>query len=328
MDLLDHLADADVVSASDARRAGLDAEAIARHHRSGRLFRLTRGWYAVRPPRDARDRHALTAIALGRAYAGRALASHHSALVLLDLPTYDVDLGTVHLTKTSSSSGAAPPRVAARRAGLVVHQPVAGVVPPVPRAAATGRGPRPAAYVPTELAVVQAGLTGSPLSTLVAADAALQRGLVTVQALAGAARAVQGHVGIGPVRAVLAQADGRIESPGETIAGFIVRGMGLDLEPQFELEVEGRRYRADFRILGTRVLLEFDGAVKYATGDGRVLFEEKRREDALRRAGWVVVRIVWSDLSDQATLRRRVSDAVRFAGSLCQTSADRGFVSR
>lgn len=54
------------------------------------------------------------------------------------------------------------------------------------------------------------------------------------------------------------------------------------------------------------MLVEFDGAVKYADGDRRVLFDEKRREDALRRAGWVVVRLVWTDLSDPDGLTRRV----------------------
>jgi hypothetical protein len=49
----------------------------------------------------------------------------------------------------------------------------------------------------------------------------------------------------------------------------------------------GRLFRADFRVVGTRVLVEFDGAVKYADGRRATLFEEKRREDALRREGWV-----------------------------------------
>jgi very-short-patch-repair endonuclease len=115
------------------------------------------------------------------------------------------------------------------------------------------------------------------------------------------------------VRAILGGADGRIESPGESVTGHIVRGMGLELEPQFEVSAEGRRFRADFRIKGARVLLEFDGRVKYAAGDGRVLFEEKNREDILRRAGWVVVRIVWADLQDPAALRRRIWDALRIA---------------
>lgn len=93
----------------------------------------------------------------------------------------------------------------------------------------------------------------------------------------------------------------------------MIRGMGLELEPQFEVEAEGRRFRADFRIKGTRVLLEFDGRVKYADGDGRVLFDEKQREDALRRAGWIVVRVIWAEFLDPARLRRRVRDALRLA---------------
>lgn len=68
-----------------------------------------------------------------------------------------------------------------------------------------------------------------------------------------------------------------------------------------------------FRVRGTRVLVEFDGAVKYA--DARALFEEKQREDALRRAGWVVVRVVWSDLGDPARLRRRLQQAMAQAAA-------------
>jgi very-short-patch-repair endonuclease len=92
-----------------------------------------------------------------------------------------------------------------------------------------------------------------------------------------------------------------------------MRLVGFDVEPQVEVVAEGRTYRADFRIVGTRVLVEFDGAVKYGT-DRRVLFEEKRREDALRRQGWVVVRIVWDELEDPHLIRRRIVDAVRLAG--------------
>jgi very-short-patch-repair endonuclease len=94
-----------------------------------------------------------------------------------------------------------------------------------------------------------------------------------------------------------------------------VRALGFDLEPQRELVVEGRRFRADFRIKGTRVLLEFDGKEKYADGNQAVLFEEKRREDALRRAGWVVVRLVWSDLKDPALVRRRILTALATAAA-------------
>ncbi|NUS01547.1 MAG: hypothetical protein HOV97_03175 [Nonomuraea sp.] len=110
------------------------------------------------------------------------------------------------------------------------------------------------------------------------------------------------------VRAALRHADGRHESPGETRTAYVLRCLGLDLDPQVEVVAEGRRYRADFRVRGTRVLVEFDGAVKYV--DRAALFEEKQREDALRRAGWIIVRVVWSDLSDPARLRRRLANAL------------------
>jgi very-short-patch-repair endonuclease len=49
------------------------------------------------------------------------------------------------------------------------------------------------------------------------------------------------------------------------------------------------------QIKGTNVLVEFDGALKYAD-DPRALFREKRREDRLRRLGYVVIRVTWADL--------------------------------
>jgi very-short-patch-repair endonuclease len=46
-----------------------------------------------------------------------------------------------------------------------------------------------------------------------------------------------------------------------------------------------------------RVVVEFDGAVKYQGADGRnALIREKRREDALRALGYRVVRLTWSEL--------------------------------
>lgn len=162
--------------------------------------------------------------------------------------------------------------------------------------------------VPVAWAVVQAGLVHGPESALVAADAALARGLVTTVELAQAVDRLAGHPGLAAVRVALPAADGRHESPGETRTAYLLRALGFEVHPQVELVAEGRRYRADFRIRGTRVLVEFDGAVKYA--DPRALFQEKQREDALRRAGWVVVRLVWADLADPAEIRRRVRRAI------------------
>lgn len=64
-------------SAADAAAHGLDGHALGRLARSGECVRLTRGWYAVASvvPPDPEGRHAVTARALGRASAGRAVVS-------------------------------------------------------------------------------------------------------------------------------------------------------------------------------------------------------------------------------------------------------------
>ena len=145
------------------------------------------------------------------------------------------------------------------------------------------------------------------------ADAALARRLVTPEQLSRAVVALADRRGIGPVRAAIGTADGRHESPGETRTAYLLRALGHEIDPQVEIVAEGRRYRADFRIRGTRVLVEFDGQVKYA--DRAALFDEKQREDALRRAGWLVVRLVWADLVRPELVRQRVLDALRAAAA-------------
>ncbi len=55
----------------------------------------------------------------------------------------------------------------------------------------------------------------------------------------------------------------------------------------------GQRYWSDMCWKSQRVLGEADGAMKYATGED--LFAEKRREDDLRRAGWIFVRWTWQE---------------------------------
>ncbi|MHA3837902.1 type IV toxin-antitoxin system AbiEi family antitoxin domain-containing protein [Terrabacter sp. AAH1] len=313
MDL--HLLGADgVFRAADAARHGLDSHALERLVRDGRCERVTRGWYTVRDdprqPLGQERRHTRATIALGREFAGRAAVSHHSLLLLRGLPTWRADLLTVHLTSIRPATEA-DGGIASRRGGLVIHRPVRGLT--APGSSVTGPATAPPDAVPLGLAIAQAGLLAGPEAALVPADAALARGLVTREVLSAAVSALSGRRGIGPVRAALAQADGRHESPGESRTAYLLHALGLEFDPQVEVSAEGRRYRADFRIRGTRVLVEFDGQVKYA--DRAALFEEKRREDALRRAGWVVVRLVWSELARPEVVRRRLRDALRTAAA-------------
>ncbi|WP_344257267.1 type IV toxin-antitoxin system AbiEi family antitoxin domain-containing protein [Terrabacter carboxydivorans] len=315
---LEQIARDGVFSTADAALVGLDSNALRRLVRQGRCLRLTRGWFAVRDGAvvEPERLHVLTARALGRQYAGRAAVSHHSRLLLAGLPTYAADLRTVHLTsvvdpvRADRETGDAYRRNATvRRPGVVVHEPLAGLR--LAPADERPGGARPA-VLPVAVSLLQAGLVAGPEAFLVPADVAVRRGSTTPDELSDVSGLFRGHTGIGPVRAALPWVDARHESPGETRTAHLLRSLGFALEPQVEMVVEGRLSRPDFRIRGTRVLVEFDGAVKYG-GDGRALFAEKQREDALRRAGWVVVRVVWADLARPQVVLARVRSALAAA---------------
>ncbi len=96
------------------------------------------------------------------------------------------------------------------------------------------------------------------------------------------------------------------ESVGESRSRVYLDRHGLPRPRlQVEIVVDGRVYRPDF--LWDNVIGEFDGMVKY-TGGGEatetVMIAEKLREDALRAAGWIVVRWTWADLVDGRLAQR------------------------
>ncbi|RYG76584.1 hypothetical protein EU513_11480 [Yimella sp. RIT 621] len=113
---------------------------------------------------------------------------------------------------------------------------------------------------------------------------------------------------------VVEQIDRRHESPGETLTALQLRLAGVAYEPQFDVPDSGqwtpagRGYRADVRVIGHNVLIEFDGKVTYENGDS--VFQEKKREDHLRSLGWIVVRVVWSDLKIPGRVATLVREAV------------------
>lgn len=289
MDLSD-IARRDIFSSASARRHGLDSDAIARAVAAGRAHPLIRGWYSVRRPTDRTDWHRLSARAAYLRFEGRAMVSHHSALAWAGLPVHRADLGTVHLTRTVPGSSRSRPR-------LMIHRALPGL---------------PAAdRVPLAVAIVQSGLSGQPLTALIAADAALHANRIDRDDLDEALDLLARSRGIGAVRAILDHADARVESPGESIIGHRLRQLGWAVVPQHPVDTDLGRKHADFRIEGTPVLVEFDGEVKYRGAEGgKVVFAEKRREDAMRRKGWFFARYVWSEVDDLDLIERRVQDAL------------------
>jgi very-short-patch-repair endonuclease len=294
-----------VISVAELHGAGLCPHQIANLVARGELTNLSRGWYAATSPDSLQHRHTLTTWAMLRAHEGRAIAAHHSALLLLELPTYRPDLDRVRLVRRTPGS----PRT---RPGLSVGRTV-------PAEAQDAHTVTPA------LAVVQHGLSSGSLSALVAADGALRQGKTTAQDLDTALGWVQQHPRSALIRGFLDLADGRRESPGETRLAHILHLMKVSATPQFRISEPGFEALVDFLIDDEKVVLEFDGKVKYARtadepdpfGNRRtpqeVLWHEKRREDRLRELGYEVVRVTWSELNDARALAQRIAAAVRRA---------------
>ena len=133
-----------------------------------------------------------------------------------------------------------------------------------------------------------------------------------------ASRSLRGQRGVTRAKAAVPWCDRQHESPGETLTAHVLRGLGYAFTPQLEVprrERPGRAFYADFHIDDTNVLVEFDGKVKYDPESNpdaaRANFDEKLREDELRRMGFVVVRLTRADLARPALVRARIEAAIR-----------------
>lgn len=297
----------DVIDAASLHARGLTSHDIERLCRSGRLHRLVRGWFATREPEDAVDRHLLGLRGLLRHFDGRAASSHHSRLLAVGIPVWRADLSAVHLTRVAD-------RGSRSRDGYRLHPAIGGLpVWDTP----LGLG------VSIAGAIVQTGILNGPMDALIAADAALHGELVTQQGIESALRLFAGRTGVAPVRAALAHADGRHESPGETRLAGVLRDLGIAATPQVWIQTRQGRKRVDALLDDHPVVLEFDGAIKYRpprpradperpveVPDGNPLFVEKIREDAIRDEQFEVVRVVWAQLADPAGIGRRIDAAV------------------
>lgn len=295
----------DVFSYARARQAGIGPAELRGMLRARECVRLHHGWFSTRAPKDEIDRHLLRVAALLEQYAGRAVASHDSGLMRLGLPVYRADLSRVHLTAIDA-------RVRRhRKADLIVHDPIG-----TPALGAAALGPTERQTVHPALAIAHCGLR-DVRALLVPGDAALRGALITPGELETAVTSLRARPGVARARAGLALVDARHETPGETLTACVLRLLGYDIEPQFQVAhtgqftPAGQGYRADFRLRGARVLIEFDGRVKYTSREA--LWQEKLREDHLRSLGYEVVRLTWADLRDPDRVRGLLEAAIRRA---------------
>lgn len=135
----------------------------------------------------------------------------------------------------------------------------------------------------------------SRLTSLVAVDAALRMG-VRYDDLWAARHSLNGFRGAAKLNWVIANGNALSESPNESVSRAAILNAGLPA-PALQSPVlgeDGITYFADFYWHDRRLIGEADGALKY--DEPGSLFREKRREDALRAAGYEVVRWTWSDV--------------------------------
>ncbi|MGC1207120.1 MAG: type IV toxin-antitoxin system AbiEi family antitoxin domain-containing protein [Ornithinimicrobium sp.] len=298
-----------VFTRADAISLGYHDDDLAAWVRSGSARRLRRGIFAGGPtPEYADARLVERAQGLSRRHSGRLAISHHAALLVHGVAVYGVPLGTLHAARLSGNARSASSLLIARPRGRPPTVSVADVV-----------------TVRPEVAVVQVACTYGFVAGLVAADSALHTGAMDRTALEGEIERVGGLPGVQRARTVAARCREGAESPGETLLRVAVEDLGLKVETQFPIS-EGDRppfAYADLRIVGTRVLLEFDGAVKYAGAQGReALVKEKSREDRIRRWGWLMERVVWRDFDHPSALRERLKDVVQRSGVDSRVSND------
>ncbi|WP_460690434.1 hypothetical protein [Nesterenkonia suensis] len=177
---------------------------------------------------------------------------------------------------------------------------------------------------PLELAAVDTVTRLPAADAVVILDAVLAR-LMDQGSEDEAARrrllAWQGHISSRRRRGVLenrlAFADPRAESPGESWSRVRIHELGF-VTPQLQTRVrlETGHARLDFEWRDAVVVGEFDGRLKdlipqdqTGRSASQAVYEEKIREDAIRRTGRTVVRWGWEELRSPAALGTRLSAA-------------------
>ncbi len=288
-----------MLTTRQARSLGVSPYLLERLVAERLLQHPTRGLYAVTALR-ANDPEA----AHGQLCQGAlllypdAVLSGVSAVIAHGLPVWGADLSRPVLRRPVDRARGAHGIRIRKHSGESVETPV---------------GPA----VPVDLALVEHAIDNGQVQGVCSADAALHRGLVSTENLQARVAAVGSWPRSSRARSMLAYVDGRSESVGESRTRVILVAGGVRLVPQVTIREPGSlpAIRVDFLVEGTKVVIEFDGRVKYAGGDGRTLWEEKRREDRLRRLGYTVVRITWSDLENPGRLIASVRKALRSAAA-------------
>lgn len=281
---------------------GYSHNELARQTRTGLLNHVRRGAYDTAHTDDQAVRHFRLVEATVPLVAPDAVVSHLSAAVVHGLPVFTTQLTRVQLTRANIPGGK-------NRGGIHVYAAPLGVAEVVEVAGVTV----------TSLArtVVDLGRTLPFEQAVMSGDAALRRGLSRAALDACLLRSA-GRPGLVQARRAAAFLNALSESPGESLSRVALQVAKVPppvLQYEVRDAVQRLLGRADFGWEEHRTLGEFDGRVKYGRllkpgqTAGDVVYAEKLREDALRDAGWQVVRWTYAELRNADVLGDRLRRA-------------------
>lgn len=300
-----------IIRRPDAIARGCSDVELQRNCRNGSWRRLRPGAYvdgAAFAALDEFQRHRVLAESVVRAAASDSVLSHVSAAIVHGFTVWNASTALVHLTRNRSRGG--------RKADV--------------------RHIHSARYEPDEVMVVDGLPVTTPARTvvdlarmlsfeesIVIGDHALRTTALTRAELVAVLSRVPTHSGNRKALRAIRFMDGRSESVGESRSRAILVREQLPVpEPQTDLyDASGAHLgRVDFLFEDAGVIGEFDGRVKYGRlvppgqQPSDVLWREKLREDAMRAAGWQVVRWTWDELRTPSVIVQRINDAIARTG--------------
>ncbi len=266
--------------------SGETARLVRRRGARAEHVRLRRGAYvgaAHWASLTADERHLVRVDAVAAACTDPVF-SHWSAAAVWGLPTVGRPDESVHVSIPAAGGG--------RSQGDVVRHATRVPIEPERRGGMFVTG--------VARTVVDLARAGGLACGLVAADAAVRAGLVDQEALAIEAERAGAGRGSRAARAVVVHADGRSESPGESLSRARMIEHGLPV-PVLQHELRDERGfvgRVDFWWPAAGVVGEFDGRVKYGLDErtaADAVWSEKKREDRIRAVVTGFARWTWDD---------------------------------
>ncbi|MDT0214175.1 type IV toxin-antitoxin system AbiEi family antitoxin domain-containing protein [Rothia sp. ARF10] len=289
-----------MLTTAQASTLGMGRRALLEAVRAGDLLHPGRSLYAV-----ARLVERTSPVAWHRSLAAGALLLYADAVFtgVTAVLAHGIDVWGCDLTRPSirrpihRSTGMSSFRVRQAR-GITVRTPWG-----------------PASTVADSL--VQLAVDHGVEQGVVSGDHALRTELVTQDDLERAIEGSSRAPGVHRARSMASFVCGKHESVGESRCALELTLAGIRVVPQVEVRDSFGRLvgRVDFLVEGTMVVVEFDGRMKFASGDPAVLWAEKKREDALRALGYVVVRITWADLQVPGQVVAKVRRAMALAAA-------------